>query len=135
VLLLGARRDVMDVVATSDVTVCCSDFEGTPLSVIEYMAAGKPVVATRVGGLPDLVEDGVNGLLIDPRSPLSLAVAVEDLLAHPVRAGEMGAEGRLRQRAHLTLDATIEHVDALYQRLLAEREAPRSRWHVRRRGS
>ena len=69
VLLLGTRSDIPDVLVAADVAVCCSDFEGTPLSVMEYMGAGKPVVATRVGGLPEVVEDGVQGLLVEPRDP------------------------------------------------------------------
>jgi glycosyltransferase involved in cell wall biosynthesis len=89
--------------------------------VIEYMAAGKPVVATRVGGLPDLIEDGSMGVLVEPRSPRLLAAAVDDLLAHPDRALAMGARGRRRQRAEFTLDATIRHIDVLYRELLAER--------------
>ena len=63
VMLLGARTDVPDVIRAFDVAVNCSDFEGTPLSVLEYMEAGLPVVATRVGGLPSLIDHGVHGLL------------------------------------------------------------------------
>ena len=59
------------------------DYEGSPLAVMEYMAMGKPVVATRVGGVPDLVEDGVNGLLVGPRDPVALAEAVAELLVDP----------------------------------------------------
>jgi glycosyltransferase involved in cell wall biosynthesis len=125
VSILGHRRDVMDIVTTADVTVCCSDFEGTPQAVIEYMAAGKPVVATRVGGLPDLVEDGVSGILVEPRSPGALAEAVDGLLAQPDHAREMGRNGRARQRAELTLGATMREIDALYQALLTERGAKR----------
>ena len=80
VLLLGTRSDVPDVLVAADVAVCCSDFEGTPLSVMEYMGAGKPVVATRVGGLPEVVEDGVQGLLVEPRDPANLADALARLL-------------------------------------------------------
>jgi glycosyltransferase involved in cell wall biosynthesis len=120
-LLLGKRRDVMDVLSASDVTVCCSDYEGTPQAVIEYMAAGRPVVATHVGGLPDLIEDRVTGILIERRSPRALVVAVEELLARPDWALAMGARARQRQRAELTLDSTMRHIDALYQQLLANR--------------
>ncbi|MDQ2760333.1 MAG: glycosyltransferase [Actinomycetota bacterium] len=121
VLLLGRRRDVMDVLVGCDVAVCCSDFEGSPQAVIEYMAAGKPVVATRVGGLPDLVEDGVTGTLVQPRAPSQLARAIGDLLARPSRAAEMGARGQERQRSDLTIDATLRRLDGLYRELLDER--------------
>lgn len=120
VTLLGRRRDVADVLAACDVAVNCSDFEGAPLAVIEYMAAGKPVVATRVGGLPDVVEDGVSGVLIEPRSPKALSAAIDDLLAHPDRAAEMGARGKERQRSDLTIEVTLRRLDALYRELLAE---------------
>lgn len=125
VRLLGRRRDVMDVVAAGQVTVCCSDFEGSPQAVIEYMAAAKPVVATRVGGLPDLVEHQVTGLLIEPRSPSALANAALELLNEPERAAAMGRRGQQRQRAELTMDVTIDRLDALYRELLAERHAVR----------
>jgi glycosyltransferase involved in cell wall biosynthesis len=120
-LLLGRRADVVDVLAACDVVVSCSDFEGTPLAVIESMAAGKPVVATRVGGLPDLVEDGVTGVLVEPRSPTGLAQAIDGLLARPDRAVEMGRRGRERQRAEFTMDVTMRRLDALYRDLLNER--------------
>ncbi|MBV8990914.1 MAG: glycosyltransferase [Solirubrobacterales bacterium] len=116
--ILGVRRDVMDVLAASDIAVCCSDFEGSPQAVIEYMAAGKPVVATRVGGLPDLVEDGVTGVLVEPRSPTHLARAIGDLLARPERATEMGARGKERQRSEFTIDVTLARLEALYHQLL-----------------
>jgi len=119
--LLGRRADVPDVLAACDVAVCCSDFEGTPLAVIESMAAGKPVVATRVGGLPDVVEDGVTGVLVEPRSPTRLAGAIDGLLTRPDRALEMGARGRERQRSELTMDVTLRHLDILYRELLDAR--------------
>lgn len=119
--LLGRRADVADVLAACDVAVCCSDFEGTPLAVIESMAAGKPVVATRVGGLPDVVEDGVTGVLVEPRSPTRLAGAIDGLLTRPDRALEMGARGRERQRSELTMDVTLRHLDILYRELLDAR--------------
>ena len=70
--------------------VSSSDFEGSPLSVMEYMEAGKPVVATRVGGVPDLIDDGVHGLLVEPQDPAAFAAAVRELLRDPERARELG---------------------------------------------
>jgi glycosyltransferase involved in cell wall biosynthesis len=128
VVLLGVRHDVMDVVTAADVTVCCSDFEGSPQAVIEYMAAAKPVVGTRVGGLPDLISDGVTGTLVPPRAPDAVARAIDELLADPGRAAGMGRRGAERQRAELTIDVTISRLDALYQELLsATREQGRDR--------
>jgi len=121
VTLLGVRRDIADVLAALDVAVCCSDFEGSPLSVMEYMAAAKPVVATAVGGVPDLLEQGVHGLLVSPRDPRALADAVAALLADPTRAARMGALGRERQAREFTLDAMVARVERVYESLYARR--------------
>jgi glycosyltransferase involved in cell wall biosynthesis len=67
-MFTGLRRDVPDALAAMDVAVLSSDHEGSPLSVMEYMEAARPVVATNVGGIPDLVVDGVTGILVPPRS-------------------------------------------------------------------
>ena len=82
-MLLGLRRDVPDVLAALDVAVCPSDSEGSPLSVMEYMDAGLPVVGTRVGGVPDLIDEGVEGLLVPRRDPAALAAALARLLRDP----------------------------------------------------
>jgi glycosyltransferase involved in cell wall biosynthesis len=119
VRLLGAREDVPEVLAALDVAVTCSDFEGTPLSVLEYMEAGLPVVATRVGGLTGLVEDGVNGLLVPRRDPAALAEALDALLGDPARRRAMGVAGRERRRADFDLDMMVARVEELYERLFA----------------
>ncbi len=116
---LGARTDVPDLLCAFDIAVLSSDYEGSPLSIMEYMAAGKPVVATRVGGAPDLVEDGVTGLLVDPQDPDGLAAAIASLLGDPARAAAMGKAGRERQRREFSIEATTRRVEALYQELLA----------------
>src|SRR5262249_6487222 len=79
-VFLGARRDVPQVLAALDVALCTSDWEGMPISVLEYMAAGKAVVATRVGGIPDLLENGREALLVDRGDPEAVAEAVAQLL-------------------------------------------------------
>lgn len=124
VVLLGTRRDVPDVLAAADVAVCCSDFEGTPLSVMEYMGAGKPVVATRVGGLPEVVEDGLQGLLVQPRDPAALAEALARLLGDSSLRQRLGEAARTRQRTRFDLDATVRQIEDLYDQLfLASRRA------------
>jgi len=119
VLLLGRRSDVPDVIRAFDVAVICSDFEGCPLSVVEYMAAGKPVVATRVGGLPLLVEDGASGLLVPPRDRDALAGAIAELLRDPARRAEMGERGRERQQRDYDEAAMVRRFEALYEELYA----------------
>lgn len=121
--LLGFRDDVAAVVEAFDVAVCSSDFEGSPLSVMEYMEEAKPVVASAVGGLPDLITEGVNGMLVEPREPVALARAIDELLNDASRRGEMGRSGRELRRSDYSIDATVEHVASLYRRL-ADRPAP-----------
>jgi glycosyltransferase involved in cell wall biosynthesis len=117
VALLGLRRDVPDLLAAFDLCVTCSDFEGSPLAVMEYMAAGRPVVATRVGGMPDLVEDEVSGFLVPPRDPAALAEAIAAVLADPELARRMGDRGRGRQASEFALDRTVRRLEDLYDSL------------------
>jgi glycosyltransferase involved in cell wall biosynthesis len=114
---LGPRTDVPDVIASLDVAVSSSDFEGSPLSVMEYMAAGRAIVATRVGGLPDLIEDGVEGRLVPRRDPEALALAVTELLREPALRAGLGAAARRRQHAEFTLAALTGRLEALYEEL------------------
>ncbi len=114
VLLLGERVDVSAVLAALDVAATCSDSEGIPLAVLEYMAAGLPVVATRVGGLPELVQEGVNGFLVPPRDPSALADALGRLLADPALRAELGRAGRERQQREFDLDVVVRRFEDLY---------------------
>jgi glycosyltransferase involved in cell wall biosynthesis len=121
VSLLGFRPDVFDIVSALDVACLSSDFEGSPLSVMEYMEAARPVVATRVGGVPDLVVEGVTGLLVEPQDPAGLAAAVATLLRDPERAKAMGVAGRERRRSEFSIEATTRAVEDLYLELYAGR--------------
>ena len=117
VLFLGIRRDVPAVLAAVDVAVLSSDYEGSPLSVMEYMAAAKPVVSTRVGGVPELLAEDVHGLLVQPRDPEALAEAVARLLRDPALAKRLGAEGRKRQQREFSLEAMVGRIEDLYEEL------------------
>jgi glycosyltransferase involved in cell wall biosynthesis len=119
VLLLGERDDVPDVLRSLDVAVICSDFEGTPLALLEYMAAGKAIVATRTGGIPDIIEDGVHGVLVPPRDPPATAAAIERLLGDPSARVRLGAAARERRRREFDLETTVARIAALYEELLA----------------
>ena len=122
---LGHRDDVPDVLAALDVAVISSDYEGAPLAVIEFMAAGLPVVATRVGGIPDLIDDGEQGLLVPRRDPAALADAIAGLLADPGRARAIGEAGRRRQRAEFDIDVAVRTIEGLYEDLCAARRPGR----------
>ncbi|HTR14157.1 MAG TPA: glycosyltransferase [Roseiarcus sp.] len=97
-----------------DVSVLCSLHEGSPNSVIEAMAAGRPVVATAVGGIPEAVQDGVTGLLVPPRSPADLAAAIDRLIVDEGLRRSMGRAGRERARADFAAGAVLERLSQLY---------------------
>jgi glycosyltransferase involved in cell wall biosynthesis len=119
VLLLGLREDVPGLLGSLDVAVCCSDREGIPLSVLEYMETARPIVATRVGGLPELIEDGVHGVLVAPRDPAALAGAIAGLLGDPAAAAALGARARERSEREFDPAAVVRRLEALYDELLA----------------
>jgi len=119
-LMLGQRGDVPDVVQAFDVAVVSSDFEGSPLSVMEYMEAALPVVATAVGGVPQVIHDGEHGVLVAPRDPAAMAGAIAGLLADPQRRRELGAAGRERRRTEFDLAVMVGRIEELYEQLYAE---------------
>jgi glycosyltransferase involved in cell wall biosynthesis len=120
VRFIGHRSDISDLLSVLDVAVCCSDFEGSPLAVMEYMEASLPVVATAVGGVPDLIESGRHGLLVPPRDPARLAGAIAELLREPQRARAMGARGRERRLNEFDIDVLVHRLEDLYGELVAE---------------
>ena len=123
VTLLGVwpPDEVADFVDALDVGVLSSDFEGMPLAVMELMAAGKPVVATAVGGVPDLVLDGVTGLLVPPRDADALAAGLGALLDDPARRAALGEAGRERQRSEFDFGRMVRRLEERYEELLAGR--------------
>lgn len=102
-----------------DLSVLTSRTEGFPNSLVEAMAAGRPVVATRVGGVPDAVVHGETGLLVPPADPAALTTALGELLENPGRAAALGAAGRLRAEALYHVDRVIPRLAAWYESLLA----------------
>jgi glycosyltransferase involved in cell wall biosynthesis len=120
VRFFGLRKDVPDVLSASDVTVHSSLREGLPRVVLEALTVGTPVVATAVGGLPDVVADGVNGLLVPPEDPAALAGAVLATLADPGAAERRARAGRAAVEP-FSARQMLEEQHALYRRLLGRR--------------
>ena len=118
-------RRIPDLLAGLDVAVNCSDYEGTPASIVEFMAAGLPVVATNVGGTPDVIEHGVHGLLIQPRDPTALAGAIADLLRDDERRAQMGARAKERQAREFDISVLVTRIEDLYESLWAQHQGRR----------
>jgi len=118
VRFLGIRADVADILNASDVFVLSSEVEGNPLSVMEAMAAGLPVVSTAVGGVPELVRDGVTGRLVPSRDAEALAQAIQALVSDPTRRQAMGTAARQHAIAHFDIRHTVRQYENLYESLL-----------------
>lgn len=112
------ENEIAELFALMSVTVLCSKVEGSPNAVMEAMAAGRPVVAAKVGGVPELIEKGVTGRLIDSRSPADFADAIENLLDDPEEAARIGAAAASFVGEHLSVDRMVGEYAALYAELL-----------------
>ena len=115
---LGARRDLGDLLAAIDVFVMPSLWEGLPLSMVLAMGAGLPVVATRVAGIPEVVQDGTTGLLVPPADAPAFGAALARLIADPGLRQEMGAAASAFVRPRFGVDGYVASVSDLYDRLL-----------------
>jgi glycosyltransferase involved in cell wall biosynthesis len=118
IVFLGYQRDTTKLYAAFDVFVLPSLFEGLPVSAIEAMAASCPVVATRVGGVVEVVDHEVTGLLVDPGKPAQLADALRRLLTKPDLCKQMGAKGRVRAKQEFSAEMMIAKTERVYNELL-----------------
>jgi glycosyltransferase involved in cell wall biosynthesis len=119
---LGYQQDVGPYYAAFDAMILPSVNEGTPVSAIEALAAGRPVVATRVGGVPDVVRDGEDGFLVEPGAVDELAARLALLAADPELRARMGAAGRERVLARYSVARLVDDVDRLYRSLIEARQ-------------
>ena len=115
--LLGLREDVPNVLRSLDVVVMPSDSEGSPIALIEAMTAGRAIVATRVGGMPSILDEGRCGVLVPARRPRALADAVTALLEDAPRREEMGALAQRRALADYALESVARRWEGLYRDL------------------
>jgi len=129
VIFTGFRLDVPRLLSAVSVSVLPSLSEGLSNTILESMAAGAPVVATRVGGSPEALEDGVDGLLVPPRDSAALSRAIGWVLEHPEAARDLGRRARARVAEEFSLARMIRETECLYARLL---ESPARRKAIAR---
>ena len=115
---LGWRHDTVALYAGLDLTILTSDNEGMPVTIIESMASGVPVVATHVGGIPDLIRDGVNGYLVPPRNPEAVARAALAILQNPSRRAAMAVAARASVVPEYEVETLVARMDRLYHEIV-----------------
>lgn len=120
VRLVGFRPDAIDIMHAADVVCLTSAVEALPISMLEAMSVARPVVATRVGGLPEVIKDGETGVLISRDHPAEMARALVELARSPDRGEDLGRAGRARQQRSFSIDAMTR----AYADLLAELNRP-----------
>ena len=123
VRFLGYRHDVPELMRAADMVVVASLIEGQPRAAVQAFASARPVVATRVGGVPDIVEDGVTGLLVPPGNADSLADSIAKLAGDPAFAARLGANARRMAETSMRIDARMGETLAAYW--IARRHARR----------
>ena len=118
VIFTGFLEDVPRIIATFDVAVLPSYFEGMGRVLLEAMAMEKPVVGTRVGGIPDLIEQGLNGYLVSPGNEKELASAVLKILSDKGLAAKMGEAGQKKMTDRFSADTMVRAIEKVYSELL-----------------
>ena len=113
----GEIPDALDLMRASDLVVLPSLSEGLPITLVEAMALGRPVVATRVGGIPEVAEDGVTARLVPPREASTLASAIIGVLRDAELAERLGSAARERARERFSADRMVRRTEAVYQEL------------------
>lgn len=125
VIFAGVRRDIPDLMAACDVFTMSSRWEGLGLVLLEAMRTGRPVVATRVGGIPEVVAHGETGLLVPPGEPAALAAALVELLDNRKRAKAFGEAGRRRFETRFTADKMVGKFSDVYAQLVGQQTVGR----------
>jgi glycosyltransferase involved in cell wall biosynthesis len=120
-IFTGHRNDVMEILDATDALLHPSRMDAFPTVLMEAMAAGVPIVASRVGGIPEIVTDGREGVLLAaPPQPSDVAAALELLFANPDRRRALAAAGRARFRDHFTIEAWMQRLLPVYEAAIAE---------------
>ncbi len=122
VKFLGLREDIPEILSSLRVLVIPSVREGLPNVLLEALSTGTPVVATRVGGIPEVIRQGEEGILIPPADPMSIKQAVCFLLSHPEKAREMGRKGRKLAETRFSLQRMLQDYQQMYLFLLSKKK-------------
>lgn len=121
ILFIGRRRDIPEILASINIFVMPSIAEGLPNALLEAMAMGKPIVTTEVGGIPEIVKNGFNGLLVPPRDTLSLSKAIKELISNDRLAAKLGQAARDLVHDNLSIKAIAQKWQSLYLSILKEK--------------
>jgi glycosyltransferase involved in cell wall biosynthesis len=117
VLFAGSRGDVPAILPAFDVFALSSRFEGLPIALLEAMASGRACVATRVGGIPEVITDGLDGVLVEPGNPHQLAAEVIDLLGDGARREELGRHA-LARAGDFEVAGAVRRIERVYDEAL-----------------
>lgn len=114
VIMIGCRSDVPEILACLDILLHASIWEGTPILIIEAMLMGKAIIATKVGGVPELIEDGVTGILVPPYDKEALVRAITTLINDKALAKKIGEAARRHAKEKLNFELMIKNITNLY---------------------
>jgi glycosyltransferase involved in cell wall biosynthesis len=124
--LLGYRSDISELLSASDFFVLPSLAEGLPLSMLEAMAQALPVVATPVGGIPEVITDGLNGRLVPVNQPETLAKVLAELIRDPALRRSLGSTALRHVQDRFSFERMAQRYEALYRSLLVQNRASRN---------
>ncbi len=117
ILFLGTRNDIPRLLSVLDIFVLCSLSEGLPLTILEAMAAGKPIVATSVGGIPEIIQDNTDGIIIRSDDSDELAAAISELIRDKKKRHDMGVKARMKFEERFTVRSMVQSYEKLYEPL------------------
>ena len=123
VIFTGWRDDVPAIMNMLDIVVLPSLYEGLPRTILEAMAMSKPIIATTVGGIPELVVNGETGILVPPKDSESLANVMIKLLSNPSEAWQMGKAGYVRVKQYFTVEKMVEDTEKIFDELLTKKRS------------
>jgi len=127
VRFLGDRKDIPELLSATDIYVHPSVVEGFGISIIEAMAAGLPVIATNVGGIPEIITNGENGILVPPENPQALAEAISDLIEHPDKRKALAENGKQRVVTNFTDEIMVKKYMEVYRNIINQKNSVRGK--------